>query len=170
MRGTISPANPWDVMVDLFFYREPEEAKEDEPAEEVTYPADAGYTPAALPAPGERSLLVLLECDTGVPMAPVQVWTPSATDCALHVGSLKVDRKREDFGICCRRTDAAAGNWDDQPAAGGFDAAVPPPTAEGANWGAPAAGFEAAPAPAAGFDQQQHQAPPAEYTAPAAGY
>ena len=25
MRGTISPANPWDVMVDLFFYREPEE-------------------------------------------------------------------------------------------------------------------------------------------------
>lgn len=28
MRGTISPANPWDVMVDLFFYREPEEAKE----------------------------------------------------------------------------------------------------------------------------------------------
>ena len=27
MRGTISPANPWDVMVDLFFYREPEEAK-----------------------------------------------------------------------------------------------------------------------------------------------
>lgn len=28
MRGTISPANPWDVMVDLFFYREPETAKE----------------------------------------------------------------------------------------------------------------------------------------------
>ena len=28
MRGTISPANPWDVMVDLFFYRAPEEAKE----------------------------------------------------------------------------------------------------------------------------------------------
>jgi len=28
MRGTISPTNPWDVMVDLFFYREPEEAKD----------------------------------------------------------------------------------------------------------------------------------------------
>jgi small subunit ribosomal protein SAe len=34
MRGTISPANPWDVMVDLFFYRDPEELenKEDEAA------------------------------------------------------------------------------------------------------------------------------------------
>lgn len=28
MRGTISAANPWDVMVDLFFYRDPEETKE----------------------------------------------------------------------------------------------------------------------------------------------
>ena len=31
MRGTISPSNPWDVMVDLFFYREPEEL-EDKPS------------------------------------------------------------------------------------------------------------------------------------------
>ncbi len=54
MRGTISPANPWDVMVDLFFYREPEEAKEEEEPEAVTYPTDnAGYTAgSALPAPG----------------------------------------------------------------------------------------------------------------------
>lgn len=28
MRGTISANNPWDVMVDLFFYREPEETKD----------------------------------------------------------------------------------------------------------------------------------------------
>lgn len=28
MRGTITPTRPWDVMVDLFFYREPDEAKE----------------------------------------------------------------------------------------------------------------------------------------------
>ncbi|EPS72151.1 hypothetical protein M569_02606, partial [Genlisea aurea] len=30
MRGVINPGHKWDVMVDLFFYREPEEAKEQE--------------------------------------------------------------------------------------------------------------------------------------------
>mmetsp|Transcript_47991 Transcript_47991/g.120193 ORF Transcript_47991/g.120193 Transcript_47991/m.120193 type:complete len:208 (+) Transcript_47991:375-998(+) len=43
MRGTVSPANPWDVMVDLFFYREPEEAKE---AEEEEAPAFVQEPPA----------------------------------------------------------------------------------------------------------------------------
>ena len=38
MRGTVTAANPWDVMVDLFFYREPEEAKE-----EVEEPEVAGF-------------------------------------------------------------------------------------------------------------------------------
>lgn len=33
MRGTIAPRQPWDVMVDLFFYREPEEAKDREEEE-----------------------------------------------------------------------------------------------------------------------------------------
>ncbi|CAA7041189.1 unnamed protein product [Microthlaspi erraticum] len=33
MRGTIRPAQKWDVMVDLFFYREPEEAKQEEDEE-----------------------------------------------------------------------------------------------------------------------------------------
>eukprot|EP00899_Mesostigma_viride_P022227 jgi/Mesvir1/3189/Mv16344-RA.2 len=50
MRGTVSPTNPWDVMVDLFFYREPEETKD--PEEEA---GEAGWTggemtTAALPA------------------------------------------------------------------------------------------------------------------------
>ncbi|ERN13314.1 40S ribosomal protein Sa-2 [Amborella trichopoda] len=35
MRGTIQPGHQWDVMVDLFFYREPEEAKEQEEEEPV---------------------------------------------------------------------------------------------------------------------------------------
>lgn len=48
MRGTISPANPWDVMVDLFFYREPEETKEQEDAAE--FPADGFAAAPALPA------------------------------------------------------------------------------------------------------------------------
>ncbi|CAL4912923.1 unnamed protein product [Urochloa decumbens] len=32
MRGTILPGHKWEVMVDLFFYRDPEEAKEEEEA------------------------------------------------------------------------------------------------------------------------------------------
>ena len=34
MRGSVSAQSPWDVMVDLFFYREPEEAKEEGEAPE----------------------------------------------------------------------------------------------------------------------------------------
>ncbi|XP_022136902.1 40S ribosomal protein SA-like [Momordica charantia] len=40
MRGTIRAGHKWDVMVDLFFYREPEEAKEEE--EEAVAPPDYG--------------------------------------------------------------------------------------------------------------------------------
>nr|ASZ85184.1 putative 40S ribosomal protein [Selenicereus monacanthus] len=51
MRGTIRPGHKWDVMVDLFFYREPEETKEKE-EEEAIVTADYGvadYGAAALP-------------------------------------------------------------------------------------------------------------------------
>ncbi|ERM94346.1 hypothetical protein AMTRI_Chr04g189560 [Amborella trichopoda] len=41
MRGTILPGQKWEVMVDLFFYREPEEAKEHE-EEEVAPALDYG--------------------------------------------------------------------------------------------------------------------------------
>ncbi|CAH9106430.1 unnamed protein product [Cuscuta europaea] len=33
MRGAIAPGHKWDIMVDLFFYREPEESKEQEEEE-----------------------------------------------------------------------------------------------------------------------------------------
>ncbi|XP_068641667.1 small ribosomal subunit protein uS2-like [Aristolochia californica] len=49
MRGTILPGQKWDVMVDLFFYRDPEEAKEQE--EEVAPAPEFGlpdYSAAAL--------------------------------------------------------------------------------------------------------------------------
>lgn len=44
MRGTVTAQNPWDVMVDLFFYREPEETKEPEQEEQA---APAAEFPAA---------------------------------------------------------------------------------------------------------------------------
>jgi small subunit ribosomal protein SAe len=54
MRGTVSAANPWDVMVDMFFYREPEEAKEAETeAEAVAETGDATFGAAQLPGAEE---------------------------------------------------------------------------------------------------------------------
>ncbi|KAI3711942.1 hypothetical protein L1987_70491 [Smallanthus sonchifolius] len=42
MRGVINQGHKWDVMVDLFFYREPEEAKEEEEEMAVTDYKDYG--------------------------------------------------------------------------------------------------------------------------------
>ncbi|KAM7254461.1 hypothetical protein ACFE04_003841 [Oxalis oulophora] len=52
MRGTIRPGHKWDVMVDLFFYREPEEAKEEDEEEALAAPADYGLPPADFGALG----------------------------------------------------------------------------------------------------------------------
>ncbi|PON50597.1 Ribosomal protein [Trema orientale] len=43
MRGTIRTGHKWDVMVDLFFYREPEEAKQQDEEEALVVP-DYGIT------------------------------------------------------------------------------------------------------------------------------
>ena len=53
MRGTVSAANAWDVMVDMFFYREPEEAKEEAEAEAPADFADGGFAAAQLPGAEE---------------------------------------------------------------------------------------------------------------------
>ncbi|CAL1376300.1 unnamed protein product [Linum trigynum] len=59
MRGTIPQGHKWDIMVDLFFYREPEEAKpqeEEEVAVGVDYalpPADYGLASTEWNTPGD---------------------------------------------------------------------------------------------------------------------
>uniref|UniRef100_A0A6N2LWQ9 40S ribosomal protein SA n=1 Tax=Salix viminalis TaxID=40686 RepID=A0A6N2LWQ9_SALVM len=45
MRGTIRPGHKWDMMVDLFFYREPEETKPQE-EEDAVAPVDYALTGA----------------------------------------------------------------------------------------------------------------------------
>merc|ERR1711915_1068623 len=51
MRGTILPGHKWDIMVDLFFYREADEAKEheEEEAPVAEYTAEYVAPPLALP-------------------------------------------------------------------------------------------------------------------------
>ena len=103
MRGTVSPANPWDVMVDLFFYRDPEEL-EDKPAAEET--AVVGDTPAAFDASG-----------FGAPVSGGcrEPWDEQAG--AAPMGG---------FGGA-----PAAGQWNEAPAPGGWDAAAAPVDASG---------------------------------------
>lgn len=102
MRGTLRPGQKWDVMVDLFFYREPEETKKEE-EEEVPAIADYGvtdYTAAGLPGDQWGSAI------------PDAQWTP---DVAAAPPVVPV---------------AGAPEWDAAPqvAAGdGWDEAVPPP-------------------------------------------
>lgn len=43
MRGSVSQSQPWDVMVDLFFYREPDEPKEEEGEQDKFQPEPPTY-------------------------------------------------------------------------------------------------------------------------------
>jgi len=89
MRGTISATNPWDVMVDLFFYREPEEAKDpDEDAGPEYVAGDAGAFGAAPVGGGEW--------DATAPTPEAVQWDPTAGTAPVAAGQW---------------TDASAG-WD----------------------------------------------------------
>ena len=93
MRGTISASNPWDVMVDLFFYRDPEELedKPDEPeaaavpgAEAAGYDATGGFgaAPGAAAEPWDESM--------GAPPP----WAASAVPCPSRASGTRRPRPR----------------------------------------------------------------------------
>ena len=79
MRGTISPSNPWDVMVDLFFYREPEEL-EDKPAE-AEAAAGAGDEAAGYDASGFGAPRRVPPRSPGTSPSALPPWVASAVPC-----------------------------------------------------------------------------------------
>jgi len=98
MRGTISPANPWDVMVDLFFYREPEELENKEEEAAPLIDAAPAYDASGFGAPVAAGLAAE-PWDDAQGAAPVQGGFSGAP---------------------------VAGQWNEAPAPAGWDAAAAP--------------------------------------------
>lgn len=115
MRGTILPGHKWDIMVDLFFYREPEEAKEHD-EEEAPVPEYApDYSAPALGLPGEQWGSEVVDTQWGAPEAgaiPVPVPAIAAADWTGAAGPI------------------AAEGWDAAPAP------LPTPLPTAAGWDA----------------------------------
>ncbi|XP_073280497.1 small ribosomal subunit protein uS2-like [Primulina huaijiensis] len=78
MRGVVAPGHKWDVMVDLFFYREPEESKEQQEEEVPVLPDYTDYSAAALAPDWSTGQIPDAQWapDTGAAVAPVASgWT-----------------------------------------------------------------------------------------------
>ncbi|KAH6807282.1 40s ribosomal protein SA B [Perilla frutescens var. hirtella] len=77
MRGVIAPGHKWDVMVDLFFYREPEEAKEEEQEEAPAHPEYTDYGVGAIGADWSSAQITEAQWapDSAGIVPPVTGWT-----------------------------------------------------------------------------------------------
>ncbi|KAK4780994.1 hypothetical protein SAY87_017100 [Trapa incisa] len=103
MRGTIPSGHKWDVMVDLFFYREPEEAKQQEEEEAIVPAAAYGADYNA------------------------EQWTSQIAD-AQWGGDVAAPAAEIQAGGWTETGAVAAGGWEAAapPPAGGWEAAAPP--------------------------------------------
>ncbi|KAL9151703.1 hypothetical protein ABFS82_11G069200 [Erythranthe guttata] len=75
MRGLAAPGHKWEIMVDLFFYREPEETKEQQEEEVPALPDYADYTGAAIGG------------DWSSGQIPDSQWTPDMAGAVAPVAS-----------------------------------------------------------------------------------
>jgi len=114
MRGTITPSQPWDVMVDLFFYREPDETKDREDEEGGV----AEFVPVEYAAPP----LPVSGADTQWEGDTAGQWEPDIASVAMPAV-------------------VAAPEWTAQVPAAGWEGAVAPVPA---GWEGAAPGWESA--------------------------
>jgi len=115
LRGTISRSQPWEVMVDLFFYRDPEELEREE--KEAAAQRDESL-PAAAPVPQWDGAAAVAVDGAAAPTDQWDAPAPSAATADWGAAPVPVPS-------------AVAADWDSAAAA------VPPPAA--GNWDVPAA-------------------------------
>lgn len=115
LRGKLPRTSEWDVMVDMFFYREPEEAEKVEEAADELPPMSQGYNALEETAGGDWSA-------NGEGAAPGGSWSDAAPAGTDWAGAAPV----------------AGGEWGEAEAAPAVEAAAP---VEG-GWDAPTQGWE----------------------------
>ncbi|KAF8948001.1 structural constituent of ribosome [Haplosporangium gracile] len=89
LRGTISRSAPWEVMVDMFFYRDPEEKAEEEAAALAAEKPVEAETETGTWAPGEAAPAAadfikecVLDQDAIHRYLPIRIW-PSQQQCIM---------------------------------------------------------------------------------------
>ncbi|KAL7749627.1 structural constituent of ribosome [Sorochytrium milnesiophthora] len=98
LRGTIERSQPWDVMVDMFFYRDPEEAEKEQAEKEAAAAAAAAAAHGGADATGAG-----------------QDWTADGNWDATDSGANANPAQQWESG------NANAQEWDAAPATGGWD-------------------------------------------------
>jgi len=125
LRGTISREVPWDVMVDLYFYRDPEEVEKEEQA------AQEAKAPQADQAPAYDNWN-----PSEIAPPPVEDWNePSPAGGVAPLGAASAFSAPAPVAPAVDDWNTPVTNWGDSGAGGMETPAAPAPAGEVENWG-----------------------------------